>query len=145
MANHHIYCEPCRPALLGGPEQPTGSQLLPSQAHPQVPCELAVELGITWLVVFGRLSLSEIKYERSDDAGRRGRASLRCSLGCELVASSAHPCPRTGVFGSDCSSSHNSAADGEDGALPKQSRGPNSPVGSNRSPVRNIRSARVSA
>ena len=31
------------------------------------------------------LSLSEIKYERSDDAGRRGRASLRCSRGCELV------------------------------------------------------------
>jgi hypothetical protein len=90
------------------------------------------------------LSLSEIKYERSDDAGRRGRASLRCSRGCELVASSAHPCSRTGVFGSDCSSSHNSAADGEGGALPRQSRGPNSPVGSNRSPARNIRSARVS-
>jgi hypothetical protein len=85
-----------------------------------------------------------IKYERSDDAGRRGRASLRCCRGCELVASSAHPCSRTGVFGSDCSSSHNSAADGEGGALPRQSRGPNSPVGSNRSPARNIRSARVS-
>jgi len=54
------------------------------------------------------LSLSEIKYERSDDAGRRGRASLRCSRGCELVASSAHPCSRTGVLGSDCSSSHHS-------------------------------------
>ena len=53
----------------------------------------------------------KIKHERSD-AGRRGRASLRCSRGRELVASSAHPCSRTGVFGSDCSSSHNSAADG---------------------------------
>src|SRR4029078_2945327 len=42
------------------------------------------------------------------------------------------------------SSSHNSAADGEGGALPRQSRDPNSPVGSNRSPIRNIRSARVS-
>ena len=82
-------------------------------------------------------SLSEIKYECSDDAGRRGRALLRCSLGRELVASSAHPCSRTGVFGSDCSSSHNSAADGEGGALPRQSRDPNSPVGSNRSPIRN--------
>jgi hypothetical protein len=30
----------------------------------------------------------KIKYERSDDAGRRGRASLRCCRGCELVASS---------------------------------------------------------
>jgi hypothetical protein len=90
------------------------------------------------------LSLSEIKYERSDDAGRRGRPSLRCSRGCELVASSAHPCSRGGAFGSDCSSSHNSAADGAGGALPRQSRGPNSPVGSNRAPARNIRSARVS-
>jgi transcriptional regulator with XRE-family HTH domain len=90
------------------------------------------------------LSLSEIKYERSDDAGRRGEASLRCCRGCEPVASSAHPCSRTGVFGSDCSSSHNSAADGEDGALPRQSYGPNNPVGLNRSPARNIRSARVS-
>ena len=53
-------------------------------------------------------------------------------------------CLRTGVFGCDCSSSHSSAADGEGGALPRQSRGPNSPVGSNRSPARNIRSARVS-
>jgi hypothetical protein len=69
-----------------------------------------------------RLSLSEIKYERSDDAGRQGRASLRCCRGGELVASSAHPCSRTGVFGSDCSSSHNSVADGEDGALQRQSR-----------------------
>jgi hypothetical protein len=86
----------------------------------------------------------KIKYERSDDAGRQGRASLRCCRGCELVASSAHPCSTTGGFGSDCSSSHNSAADGEGGALPRQSRGPNSPVGSNRSPARNIRSARVS-
>jgi hypothetical protein len=91
-----------------------------------------------------RLSLSEIKCGHSDDAGRRGRASLRSSRGCELVVSSAHPCSTTGGFGSDCSSSHNSAADGEDGVLQKQSRGPNSPVGSNRSPARNMRSARVS-
>ena len=67
----------------------------------------------------GKLSLSEIKYERSDDAGRQGRASLRCSRRCELVASLAHPCSRKSVFGSDCSSSHNSAADGEGGALPR--------------------------
>jgi glucose dehydrogenase len=66
--------------------------------------------------VLAYVSLSEIKYERSDDAGRRGRASLRCSRGYELVASSAHLCSRTGVFGSDCNSSHSSAADGEDGA-----------------------------
>jgi hypothetical protein len=69
-----------------------------------------LSLAAVFSIFGGWLSLSEIKYERSDDAGRQGRASLRCCRGCELVASSAHPCSRTGGFGSDCSSSHNSAA-----------------------------------
>jgi hypothetical protein len=46
------------------------------------------------------------------------RPRFDASEGCELVASSAHPCSRTGVFGSDCSSPRNSGL--ENGALPRQ-------------------------